>query len=535
MMASMYHIAQDETGTALLHIGEAAYRVVVVGGMMTIRSSTLRILEEFIQAGGKVIFVGDVPAYVNARVSEEPAKLASKAICVPFEEQALVSRVREFSADYIDVVNMDCNVETEVFVQCRKLDEGIAFAVLNLNTDEAKNVVIRLKITGDYHCEFWELESGNCYNADASMLQGVQYTFVRTNLPAAGTKAFVLYTTMDETLPELPSDKQMLWETELSDDTEENVFSYKLHEPNVCVLDKARWRMDGGQWSGEAEILKADRQVRDFVGIERRSGAMLQPWYAKSMDNPAYGELEWQFTFDIEDMPSESIWLAGERPEQIQYYVNGVQLQCTDMDRFWIDTCFKMMEIPADALKYGENTVTLKTSFRRTTNMEAIYLLGEFGVQFNRGQSVIARLPERIGYRSLTEYGLPFYTGEITYYLEQKQYENHIVLRQDERIYLSARAEYASLVKVKTGQGEKLSFWEPYEVDVTDAVKNGETIEVTVVGNRRNTFGPLHLLPKRKIYYSPSAYVTVGENWSDEYELLGNALFSLTLLGCKEG
>ena len=60
-------------------------------------------------------------------------------------------------------------------------------------------------------------------------------------------------------------------------------------------------------------------------------------------------------------------------------------------------------------------------------------------------------------------------------------------------------------------------------------------IEVTVVGNRRNTFGPLHLLPKRKIYYSPSAYVTVGENWSDEYELLGNALFSLTLLGCKEG
>jgi hypothetical protein len=96
---------------------------------------------------------------------------------------------------------------------------------------------------------------------------------------------------------------------------------------------------------------------------------------------------------------------------------------------------------------------------------------------------------------------------------------------------LSARAEHASLVKIKTSQGEKLSFWEPFEVDVTDAVKNGAIIEVTVVGNRRNTFGPLHLLPKRKIYYSPSAYVTVGENWSDEYELLENALCSLKLSG----
>ena len=535
MMASMYRIDKDETGTALLHIGQATYRVVVVGGMMTIRPSTLCILDEFMQAGGKVVFAGEVPAYVNARASEEPAKLASKAICIPFEEQALVSRVREFSDEYIDIVNMDGNVEKEVLVQCRKLEEGMAFAVLNLNTDETKDVVIRLKNTGDYHCEFWELESGNCYNADASMLQGVQYIFVRTNLPAAGTKAFVLHTTMDETLPVLPAEKQMLWEAELSDDTAENVFSYKLHEPNVCVLDKVRWRMDGGMWSQEQEILKADRQVRDFVGIERRSGSMLQPWYAKSMDNPIYGDLEWQFTFDIEEMPSENIWLAGERPEQIQYYVNGVRLHCTDMDRFWIDTCFKMMEIPADALKYGENTVTLKTPFRRTTNMEAIYLLGEFGVQFNRGQCALTRLPGRIGYRSLTEYGLPFYTGEITYYLEPKQYENHIILQKDERIYLSARAEHASLVKIKTSQGEKLSFWEPYEIDVTDALKNGETIEVTVVGNRRNTFGPLHLLPKRKIYYSPSAYVTVGENWSDEYELLDNALCSLKLSGYKEG
>ena len=38
----------------------------------------------------------------------------------------------------------------------------------------------------------------------------------------------------------------------------------------------------------EAEVLKADRQVRDSIGIEHRGGGMLQTWYAKLNDTKKY-------------------------------------------------------------------------------------------------------------------------------------------------------------------------------------------------------------------------------------------------------
>ena len=87
-------------------------------------------------------------------------------------------------------------------------------------------------------------------------------------------------------------------------------------EPNVCVLDWTRWR-----WAGEpefhalAEVLKADRQVRDSLGLEHRGGEMLQPWYAKQYDTKHYGELELEYAFEIGEMPEGTVYLAGERPE----------------------------------------------------------------------------------------------------------------------------------------------------------------------------------------------------------------------------
>ena len=39
------------------------------------------------------------------------------------------------------------------------------------------------------------------------------------------------------------------------------------------------------------------------------------------------------------------------------------------------------MRIPAGALRLGRNTVTVRVSFMRTTNIEALYLVGEFGVK----------------------------------------------------------------------------------------------------------------------------------------------------------
>ena len=57
-------------------------------------------------------------------------------------------------------------------------------------------------------------------------------------------------------------------------------FPYELDEPNICVLDFARVSIDGGGWSEELEVLRADRRVRDAFALPHRGGEMLQPWFA---------------------------------------------------------------------------------------------------------------------------------------------------------------------------------------------------------------------------------------------------------------
>ena len=46
-----------------------------------------------------------------------------------------------------------------------------------------------------------------------------------------------------------------------------------------------------------------------------------------------------------------------------------------------------------------------------------------------------------------------------------------------------------------------------------------DTIFVDVVLTRRNTFGPLHLVPKRSDAYGPGHWITGGKQWSNEYQL----------------
>ena len=65
------------------------------------------------------------------------------------------------------------------------------------------------------------------------------------------------------------------------------------------------------------EVLRIDNKLRDRLGIERRGGEMLQPWFAKQMYKVPYGRLTLEYPFRIDVMPQGDVWLAGERPEPI--------------------------------------------------------------------------------------------------------------------------------------------------------------------------------------------------------------------------
>ncbi len=530
MMASMCRIEHSQTGEVLLWVGQAAYRVVLVSGMTTMRSTTLAILEKFLQAGGKVVFAGAVPEYLDARRSGAPAALAGQAVQVSFSEEEIVKAIRERSGIYAEVRRADGAPEREVFLQMRDYGFGRVVAVLNTDREmEKKDLRLTCRAGEACHCQLWDMETGERLDADDLLSREGDCLVLSFSLPAAGTRAFVLTGEKEEGLKPLPMEEEILTELAIT-----GSFPYLLSEENACVLDFVRWRWADGPWSEEQEILKADMAVRDSLGLEYRGGEMLQPWFEKKKGLSSYGELELEYRFYIEDLPEGKVTLAGERPERMRYAVNGIPVKQTEPPEVWIDDCFKRMELPEGALKAGRNTISVKTVYTSLTNLEAVYLLGSFGVRIDGHRCFLTKMPQKLGYGNLSGYGLPFYTGEVTYLLNAGDYEAMGPLGEGERVVLSPKAFAGSMMKVLAAGQEARLYWEPFEADVTEAVARGETIWVTVVGHRRNLFGPLHLLPRTGNSYGPMHYVTTGENWSEDYALVDSGLGGIVLKKKKQ-
>ena len=61
----------------VLHVGEASYNIIIIPPLLTLRSSTLQLLEDFQNNGGKLLFVGSVPKLCDAVPSSCPEQLAT--------------------------------------------------------------------------------------------------------------------------------------------------------------------------------------------------------------------------------------------------------------------------------------------------------------------------------------------------------------------------------------------------------------------------------------------------------------------------
>lgn len=531
MMITMSSIGKDEDGRAVLKVGKASYHTAVVGGMLTMRKTTVDILRRFMDEGGKVVFTGEIPEYVDSEPSDEAIKLSEheNAIVVPFDGKALADTLKGITAFRAGVSGDSAN---EIFVQTRyDAETDLIYAiVLNTNRDKKTNdLTLTLEgnkaLTDGRFAEEWDFATGKRYKQEMTYKNGVPTVIF--DMEAAGERLFVFTKNEDTSIEERVS-YQKESQTKFADDSE---FEYELDEKNVCVLDFAKWKFNGGEWNKEDEVLHVDGKIRDHVGIERRGGEMLQPWYSKANCNDEYGKLELEYEFYADVVPEGDLFIALERPELWECSLNGTRLECKDPDDFWIDICFSKMHVPAGLIQKGRNVVTCKTLFRRTTNVESIYLVGDFGVRIDGHKRTLDTRPSKIGFRNLIEYNMPFYTGCVTYKIPASELAKHVGAN---KIFLRTDGYRGSLVKVcAVGDGceenEQVLAWDPYRADITEWVKSGKDVGVTLVCSRRNMFGPLHQLPIETTAYGPGNFVTSGPAWSDDYKLINSAVYGITI------
>ena len=526
-MMSRLASADTVNGEAFLRVGRAAYRVVIVTNMLTVRPTTLKLLRAFRDLGGAVIFCGETPAYVNAAPSDEPEKLAARCVGIPYNEEALVAAVRRYSKGSASVTDMAGNTQKDVFAQVRRgfADNGVAAVVLNTDREAPRRgLTLTVRAPEGCRAEEWDTDTGERYgfSADCDGSDGLYR--IRFDLEPGGTRCFVL-SPADGALPFRPAYVTAAQKTLTGE------FPFRCDEPNVCVLDRCRRRRPDGGWSEEDEVLRIDAALRTELGLERRGGDMLQPWYAKRYDDKSYGELRLSYEFYIDTLPPGPVFLAGERPQTNRYRVNGTPLVPGDVNDFWIDDCFKKMAVPEGVLKPGRNEVTVDVTFRRATNIEALYLIGDFGVRLEGCKRTLVPKPPLMGCKNYADHNMPFYTGNLTFELTKEAYGPVLGdVSGAERIVLTPEGFTGACVKVEAGNSTSVLGWEPFAADVTDAVKNGLPVYVTVEGTRTNVFGPLHELPKPAYACGPGSFVTEGENWTDGYSLLDSGVRGFTFL-----
>ena len=272
---------------------------------------------------------------------------------------------------------------------------------------------------------------------------------------------------------------------------------YALSEPNVLVLDYAKVYFNGEAQNGgkTADVLLADRDLRIKLGMTPRGGEMVQPWYAAKYGKKEIvsGKVRLEYRFESE---IECSALVAAEYESIE--CNGVP--AVRENGRWVDFCFKLYRVQ---VKKGENVVAVEFGFKQSENIEAVYLLGGFGV---RMPHTLTPLPQTLSPQDILSQGLPYYGGAVTFRTGIK----------DGCIRIAAKELHGVSLHAADGKEEKIIAFPPYE---TEMELRGELL-LTVYFTRRNTFGPHHLIPQPQAAYGPDAWVSTGESRTDDYILV---------------
>jgi hypothetical protein len=263
---------------------------------------------------------------------------------------------------------------------------------------------------------------------------------------------------------------------------------------------------------------------------------MLQPWYAARSPRRVVGAVTVRFRFAIERMPESAVDLVVERPDVFAVTVNGTRIAVPEHPKRWVDICFARLPVPEGVLQLGENTVELSCDYAHDVGLEAVYLLGSFGVEVRGSGAALTSLPERLAVGDITRQGLPFYGGAIAYELELPQGASRPTKLAAPGMSAACAVvvprstpfpDTSSLALDEAADGttpDRLIAWDPYEADIADLARDGTPLDLRVYLTRRNTFGPLHQVPLHAPAYGPGNWLTEGAAFSEAYVLLPSGL-----------
>ncbi len=492
---------EDFTGDSF-PVGEMRYDAILVPPVETLRSTTVARLRRFAAQGGRVIFLGGAPALMDAVPSSLPGELYAACEACPFDRLAILRRlesVRDVEA------RDDRGVRTDrLLYQLRQEgDERWLFlcqAEGVRNRDVPSRLPLRLRLRGAWDLTLYDTLTGSVIPVSARQENG--WTVYDT----------VFYDEDSLLLRLTPAKAQAAAQTAAAGQPKPQFvrrflekLPYTLEEPNVLLLDRAEYALDGEEYSPAEEILRLDNLLRAKTGWPPRGGHIAQPWVEKDRTTPRTVRL--RYTFDSE-IRLEGTELALENAESCAVTLNG--LPASLKDGWFADKCIGLQALPP--IVPGKNVLEVIQPYGRSVNLEAMYLLGQFGVNVQGVYCTLTALPQAITFGDITRQGFPFYGGNLTYHMKAELAPGRYVLE-------ASHYRAALLRAAVDGRDQGVLAYAPYRLSFAIAAPGEHAIDLTMFGCRINTFGQVHQADKTIDWWGPQSWRTEGVMWSYEYAL----------------
>ena len=509
-----------------LEVGPMKYDVVLVPGCDTLRSTTLNILERFVKEGGKVIFAGEVPRYLDARPSTKVEEFAKYCTIVPMSRTDIIKELEDFRE--VEVRRSDGKRAEQFIYQMREDGEKRWVFIANgrkpRNQDLPERIRYQIQIKGSWNIVILDTVNGEIYSCDSVVKNG--RTFFERILDLHDSLLLCLLPleiSQEKYFGCLkPENVHRISQSVLDDgqagQLQKNFVrkpiqkwvepqSFKLEEENVLLLDQCEYRIDEEDWQETDEILQIDNALRERFGYPKRMEAWPQPWVQKKETSMSHTiSMRFQIKSEID---CECVYLALENVQKAKVYWNGIILD-KSVCGWFVDESIR--KIPLGKLRRGENILVVSYPWGERTNLEWMYILGNFGVRTAGRESWIIDMPENLCFGDYTVQGLPFYTGNLHY---------TVCIETGEGEYGIQISNYrAPLLKVSVDGGEwKRLVYAPYEISLGTLSAGKHRIDILCYGNRFNAFGTIHCCDETAEWIGSNEWRTEGERYAYEYQL----------------
>lgn len=465
-----------------LNVGHCQYDVIILPNLKTIRSTTLEILGKFTKAGGKVIVAGSAPQFIDAQIPPRTPITISSAQNVHWSRQDILSALETHRE--LRVLFKPTQPTDRLLYQMRQ--DGEERFVFICNTDRQSPADVMVQFKGIWSVQ--KLDTLNGEESDIRSHHGHGWTAFPYRFEGCASLLVRLSPSPynGECTPSITP--APVAPESISDLTLKRI---RLSEPNVLMLDYAEWKFDNDiEWTGRTEVLRLDNAIRNRLQLVRRGGASKQPYTVPASERQTRANVMLRFNFQSYFDINTGSKLALEDAANIKITINDIPIPSIGSQTWWVDEDITTVSIPPGTITTGTNTIVLEFPFQILTNIERMYLLGDFAVHLYGNRTVLESLdPAILNWGDITWQGLPFYVGNVIY-------DCSFEVSKDSKGSILSVPDFSSTVlAIHDSKGEKIGniAMQPRTLDLGQMKAGRHNISITAFGNRFNAFGHIHV------------------------------------------